>query len=543
MFEKWQEQMDKGNQAVTMRDFVSAEQYFQAAVQEAEKFGYNNLSLAQSLERLADAIFLQAPLENDQIESCFVNLERAEAIYEATYGPIHLKVAYCLAHMAKLLLWFDAGEAEKHARRAISIYEELGSDEVIVPVETLMGILHLTDKIDEKKQLILDVVEKFEKKGGAQPVGLAKSLIALAKSQSEENPEAIKNYRKALAVLGDNPEHRALVVETNVQLGRLLFQEEQFSAAENAFKDALSYGECDPSIQAVTLEEALCRMARVHVYYHQNYKEAEKLLRRAEEIKEPGGFGPLGSGVDMEHSFLARASGDYTRQEKYLRQTLKDLREKSATETEWAGFQQMSIVMQELAIAAIAFRRGDIEEALELWESAVKDSTPGSWMGDKAVFKLALACAKIGRKDRARELMDLGLKTVTEETGADNLALCILTEYKLNRTENIDRLLDYLREGIKKERDEPESEFSTMPALSLAWSLATTGRQDEAISALNDCFAALKKDSLFTAISFEEWSKFFEEENAHKGAVMLREKAQMIRKRIQERERQLSSAK
>lgn len=543
MFEKWQEQLDKGNQAFTMRDFVSAEQHFQAAVQVSEKFGHNNLSLAQSLERLADAIFAQAPLENEQIESCFVHLERAEGIYEAAYGPIHLKVAYCLTHMAKLLLWFDAGEAEKLARRAISIYEELGSDDVIAPTEALMGILHLTDKMDERKQLILNTVSKFEQKGGSSSVGLAKGLIALAKSQSDENPEAIENYKKALAVLGDKPEHRALIVETNVQMGRLLFQEEQFAAAENAFKGALAQGECDPNIQAVTLEEALCRMARLQVYYYQNYREAEKLLRRAEEIKEPGGFGPLGSGVDTEHSFLARASGDYTRHEKYLRQTLKDLREKAATESDWAGFQQMSIVMQELALAAIAYRRGDSEEALELWESAVKGSTPGSWMGDKAVFKLALACSKSGRMDRARELMDTGLKTVTEETGADNLALCILTEYKLGRKENIDRLLDYLRAGIKKERDEPESEFSTMPALSLAWALATTGREDEAISALNACFAAQKKDSLFSAISFEEWSKFFEEENAHDGAIMLLNRAQTIRNSIQERERQLSSAK
>jgi tetratricopeptide (TPR) repeat protein len=543
MFEKWQEQMDKGNQAFTMRDFVSAEQHFQAAVQDAEKFGHNNLSLAQSLERLSDAIYAQAPLENEQIESCFSSLERAEGIYEAAYGPIHLKVAYCLTHMSKLMVWFDVGEAEKQARRAISIYDELGSDEVIVPTEILMGILHLTDKREERIQLILNLISKFEQKGESSSVGLAKALIVLAKSQPDEDPDAIANYKKALAILSDKPEHRALLVEANVWLGRLLFQKEEFSAAESAFKDALAQGECDPNIQAVMLEEALCRMARLQVYYYQNYKEAEKLLAHAEEIKETKGFGPLGSGVDTEHSFLARASGDYTRHEKYLRQTLKDLREKVSTESEWAGFQQMSIVMQELAIAAIAYRKGDIEEALELWESAVKGSEAGGWMGDKAVFKLALACSKTGRMDRARELMDTGLKTVTEETGADNIALCIVTEYKLGRTENIDRLIGYLHAGIEREMHEPESEFSFLPALSLAWSLATTGREDEAIKALNDCFARMKKDSLFTAISFEEWSRLFEEENAHDGAVMLRDKAQMIRKRIHERERQLSSAK
>ncbi|MCC6980902.1 MAG: hypothetical protein IT343_21460, partial [Candidatus Melainabacteria bacterium] len=99
MFEKWQHEMDQGNLAFKMRDFATAEKHFSAAIRMAEKFGHNNLSLAQSAERMGDTIMSQPPLADERVEECFSYFDGACSIYEATLGPVDAKVAECLTNM------------------------------------------------------------------------------------------------------------------------------------------------------------------------------------------------------------------------------------------------------------------------------------------------------------------------------------------------------------------------------------------------------------------------------------------------------------
>ncbi len=545
MFEKWQEQMDKGRLAMTRRDFASAEKHFLAATQEAEKFGCNNQSLAQSLEMLGESILSQAPSEKGKVDRCYACLERACSIYESELGPVHLKVAQCLTSMAKLLLWFDSSEAEKILRRAISIHEELNSDGVAEPTEILSSILKRGERTGEPEVLQRSLVSRFDNKAETTSVSLAKSKILLAR-KSYNRVEAISQYKQALSLLPDNNDQIALIVETHVALAKLLFEEEAFTAAEEAFEIALLRGSCSPSVSSTIIEEAMCRLARLKICYHQDFQEAERLINEAEAVREPEGLRPFDTCVEMERSYLWIARGDKKSHEEDLRAKLTWARkQKAAHRADWKYVNQLTFVMQSLSLAALIYKRGNHDEAFKLWEEIIENEVPGNWMSERALFKLAIGYAEHGRIEQSRKLADRGLKSICADTISDNIALGILAEHAIGRKEKIEPLIDIVRQQIEKILKEEIDEYGTLHLsyMNLTFALSGIGRTEDAIVTMNEMFAKEKKqDSLFTAITYENWADSFDDEKAHTLASRLRERAKKIRANIFEREKEYTKS-
>ncbi|MBA3857359.1 MAG: hypothetical protein C0507_10670 [Cyanobacteria bacterium PR.3.49] len=542
MFEKWQNEMDQGNLAFKMRDFAAAEKHFAAAIEMAEKFGHNNLSLAQSAERMGDAIMAQPPLENERAEECFSYFQHACGIYEATHGPIDLKVAECLTNMSKLLLWFNVEETEKFLRRAMSIYEELNSDRLIEPAEVLISLLQLDSRKEESAQVLAELVKKFEAKADTSPLPLAVCLASHAR-RTDENAVAIPHYKRALKLLAGSSEHTALKVEIHVALGRLLFQEEESKDAERNFQKAMDMGECAPDVSAMVMEEALCRMARLQTYYYQDYKRAEDLLKRAEEIRDPNGQVPIGSGVHAERGFLARASGNFEKYAEEMRLKVEEAREAIATDSsEWKDLRTMTWTLNCIALAPIELKFGNREEAYRLWKIAMDEGKPGSWMVEKARFAMALAIAKSGDLDKAKALADEGLKLVNDGTTGETLSLMVLVEHALGRTDHIEMLIEECRKQSQKAKETGADEYgsTTTSMLNFALALAGAERSSEADKVIDDVFALHTDASIFRAVILEEWANVFDDENLEAQAARLREQSKAIRTRIYERDAQLS---
>lgn len=535
MFQIWQEEMDKGNRALNMRDFVTAEKHFKVALKQAEKFGRNNQNLAQNLESLGKAILGQAPLEDDRLEVCFRCFEDAQSIYEASQGPVSLKVADCLTVMARLIQMFDSSEAEQFARRAVSIYQELDSDKLIEPIEMLALAMHNEGKEKERDELLVDTIDKFESHGESWI--LAKALILRANFADDKT--ALVDFQKALSLLKEQQEHTALIVETSVRVGRLLFKEEHFLAAENAFQTAISMGQCAPEVMAVTLEEAMCRMARLKCFYYKEYDEAKSLLDEADAVRqsETDGMIPIGSGVDIELSYLAKASGNIAMQKTLLESQLVESKNVPESMPELESMYAMKTAGIQMSLAEISFLEGDHSKAFELWEAAIENA-PYAWMKNNAIAYFAYGYARFGQLQKAKELIDSVIKEVQSNSSPGVLALCIITAHLVGRADMVESLTEVLQEQIEQAKEDPEDEYGIAVdgCLNMAYALICQEKLDEGVRVIKETLASEKKLSLFSAVSFEEWARKFESANAESVSEILRQSAEEIRKHVVERE-------
>lgn len=543
MFEKWKAEMDEGGRALVTHDTAGARRHFEAAVQEAEKFGHNNSSLAESLEKLGESILAAAPLENEDIARCFECYERAGSIYEAIHGPVHLKVADCLTNMSRLLFVYDFNEAENLAKRAVSIYQELGSSSVIVPIEVLAAIHGLSSRTDERDCMLRDLVRESEESSNQDPILLAKSLMALAKS-CKSDAEAAEHFTRALSIIGDDSEHADLIVDANVWLGKILFAEEQFSEAEQAFNNAILFGECSPIVSSATIEEALCRLARMHIFYHRNFAEAEKLLMRAEEMRDPKQkISPIGSNVEIEYRHLAQSTKNYDKYEMICRKNLDKHRQTAEiVDKELVDTYLMLTSFAAHELAAIVHRTGNQAEALDLWEGALRDedirAPQGGVVTLKILLGLALAYAKAQRLDDARALADRFLKNIDDNSDIDSVTCCLELEHMIGRKEHIETLIAAGRRHIELAEQEEYDKYGFVPksCLLLSLGLAQIGRMDESKVMLDKALEVGLKDSLFRACGYEEFAPQFAEAGAHDMAKRLEERAIAIREIVTAKE-------
>lgn len=536
MFQRWKQEMDNGNIAMTMHDFATAEKHFESAIKESEKFGHNNLSLAQSLERKGDAILGQSPLENERAEECFLLFEKASGIYEATAGPVGAKVADCLTTMAKLILPYDKRESEKFSRRAATIYEELNSNKIIEPLEIIICIRHMDDDAEGKNKLLQELIDRFE--SNPDQSYLAKGLLIRARFHDDDK-EAIKDYERALPLLHDSTENIPLVVDASVKLGRLLFQKEEFLSAENAFDNAISKGQCAPEVDTSTLEEAFCRKARLKAYYYRDFTEAERLLEQAESIKKsnPTGMRPIGSGVDLERIYLAAASGNTDMRRKQQQRDLEQVNNAFHDAPELETLHLMGVARTEMSLAETLIEEGNTDEAFQLWESALQKA-PFEWMKDEAMVKMAYAYAKCGDVEKATQLADATHKSITAGSLPNILSFAMIAEYLIGRPDSADRFAGMLREQIDTDKQEKDDTYgiAIVACLSLAYALFCQGKTQAALDAVNEAITCGDCQSLFTAVTYENWSYKFKAANAQELVDILLQKAESIRDIVRERE-------
>lgn len=155
-------------------------------------------------------------------------------------------------------------------------------------------------------------------------------------------------------------------------------------------------------------------------------------------------------------------------------------------------------------------------------------------MQSKATFRLAIHYAKTGRVDEAKDLSSHGLKHLSEEASSDNIAIAIISQHLIGASDAIEPLLESLKKQLKQAKEKPDDEYGMVSAIlsSLAYAYAGLGQLDKAEECVDGIFASEKKDSLFTAVAYEEWSMPFEQEGFGNISKRLRERAKTIRANI-----------
>src|SRR5438876_12233596 len=94
---RWQEQMAAGRRAFQQKRYAEAEQFFQASIREAERFGLQDARLGTSLNSLAILYFAQT--NNAAAEPLY---KRALSIRERALGPEHPDGGATLNNLAEL---------------------------------------------------------------------------------------------------------------------------------------------------------------------------------------------------------------------------------------------------------------------------------------------------------------------------------------------------------------------------------------------------------------------------------------------------------
>ena len=148
----WENQNTAGQQAYEQGHYAEAEQYFKAALKEAETFGVYDIRLATSLNNLA--MLYRTLGQYAQAESLY---QRSLAIWEKTRGPEHPDVAASLNNLA--LLYQAQGQyaqAEPLYQRSLAIWgKALGPEhpDVATSLENYATLLRQTQRGTEAAKL------------------------------------------------------------------------------------------------------------------------------------------------------------------------------------------------------------------------------------------------------------------------------------------------------------------------------------------------------------------------------------------------------
>lgn len=499
--------MDEGGRSLKMRDYASAQERFQLALIEAEKFGHNSSDLALTMERLATSIVQAGMWTEENAELCYRLYERACSIYEAVLGPVNAKVAMCLTGMARLIWLWDADAAAQLILQAISIYRELRSSNIVEPLELLSRVPFLEDP---QIELLLKTTREIINEFGDDRRVLPRAWMILANKAVLSDDEMIEHLKKALSLAEGDSEQSALIVEGNLELGKKLFYTEKFREAEVAFESAVAFGECSPDVTSRQLEDALCRLSRVHTVYHRDFAQAEKLLRRAEEIRDAH-YPSIH--LNTEYRIFADTTGNYRHYIKNLTSDLCDYRNEAAKlleEQDSAGYE--SILMTESSVLAemAKARRfmGDIEQSIELCKAAlaIDIGTPvrKNAIVSKVTPLLAWSYAKTGRIEHAVDTASGIIDAVNEHSHLDTLATCLELTHLLGQSENFDRLLNA---AMKNLEDNSGDSTTQQSYLTIAFALAVSDRFSLASDLLGKAIARGEVDSVFSAWLYElfEW--------------------------------------
>jgi tetratricopeptide (TPR) repeat protein len=537
MFENWKLLISRGEQALEVSDIEGAIKYFKAAVKEAEKFGHNNTSLAFSLEQLAEALLVSKGGGEESVTLCFDSFERACNIYEAAYGPVHEKNAYCLVKMAGLLVFYNWEPAEKMVERAISIYEELDSSGLTDAVHVFALIQGFKGKKIEREKVLLNLVEHLEKAPELEPVQLAKSLLLLG--QSTDNDRLAVNYlRQALTVIDGNCPDKELLVECNLRLGHKLFICEFYPEAQAAFETAVEFAQCSPKVADHYLEEALCRLSRLYLIYHGNSEEAGQLLERIREFREPENSRSLCLGADYgtELSTLASETGNYERYESFLRSSI----DRKSKDDQLKLF----VLFDVLALVKVLIDQERVDEALALLEEItplqLENHVGIPILTPKIDLALASCNACLGRVEEAIVILDKFYDSCEPGIYELNVFNLLELEIMIGRKHNIERLFQFARTECEQymtatSEEDPFQIYCAYP-LTLSIYLAKHGCLDESRGLIERALLMGNQWSFLRAWCMAKIAKSFREDNMPELAVIIEERIAAIRAYVKERQ-------
>lgn len=279
--QRWQSEHEAGQKAIEQGFYWQAVRLFQAAIEEAEKFGSDDLRLAQSINGKAQAYLLQGNpaaaerqfklalaiyektagpddlnvamvlnglatlnrLRENYPEATALS-RRALAILEKAYGPEHPNVAIAQNNLSMILrLHGDYDEARALSERSLSILEKaLGPEHpnVAISLNNLVLVYTLQGNYAEAEPLARRSVSIFEKTPGAATSNLLQSLENLAQvcRELEKYDESEKLYRRVLTVRWGVGADVVPILERFAEMLNLAFSETPLKEAQEAFQAA-----------------------------------------------------------------------------------------------------------------------------------------------------------------------------------------------------------------------------------------------------------------------------------------------------------------
>lgn len=539
MFHKWEQCIETARKECEKENWQEAEKHLATAVSEAERFGYNNTRLCESLCKHAD-VLANLSRGGEAADA----LERALGIAKNAYGPIHSEVAYILTKLGKLCILYAADEGERHLKQAVSMYRELNDERAALPIEQLANLYGMHGRQDEAESLLRDLLDQLEINPPDDQSLLGRTLLSLGNMcmSYDDDDEAAVLIERALPILRDDPQCCEQAVDAASLLGKHYFGKEQFDAAEDAYDQAIELATIRPQACARYTAEALVRLSRLQTVVRQNYELAEELLVQAMDACEAA-VPPLSiSLVRAEYARLAQRTGKYGRVEaldKLLFQNYKSFVDNVLAGEQTYGYEMLAISHgQQLAELLCKQRKWKDAEEFSRW--SVK--TAERYCGDSALYSLqssitlATICSETGQTSEASAICDRLLKLdQREEIDCLLLARLVPLLVRIGRRQDGESLVSLLQQRIESAALDGMRDYNASAYYRLALANKHLGRIEEERELMAIAVAELEEetgaDSIFLAFVLEDWAAELQDADSDELSSYLSSRAAEIRAR------------
>ena len=539
VFQKWQQCVDAARKECEKENWQEAERHLATAVAEAERFGYSNTRLCESLCQHAEVL-----VNLGRIGEAADGLERALGIAKNAYGPIHHEVAHIMTRLGKVSTLYSEEDAEKHLKQAISVYRELHDERVALAVEQLSKLYGMHGRQEEAEALLREMLDQLEVNPPSDQSLLGITLLSLGNMcmSFDEDDEAAVLFERALPILKDDPDCYEQAVDAASALGKHYFGKEQFNEAEEAYDQAISMSNYRPQACARYAAEALVRLSRLQTVVHQNYELAEDLLVRAMDACDTA-VPPLSvSLVRQEYARLAQRTGQYGRVEaldKLLFQNYKGIVDNALVAEQMYGYEMLAISHGQQLVELLC-RQQKWNDAEEYSRWVVK--TADRYCGDSALYSLqsmitlATICGEIGKIDEASNLCNYLLSQDQKEE-IDCLLLVRLVPIliKISRRDEAEALVSLLQLRIENAALDGMRDYNASAYYRLALANKHLGNFEEAKLLTQIAVAELEEetgsDSIFLAFVLEDWADEMKDSESEELSSSLFSKASEIRAR------------
>src|SRR6185295_10997516 len=169
----WEASMTAGRRAADRGDYATAERNYSGAIVKAERFGIEDVRVAQSVSQLAQVYVAQGKF--GEAEPLYL---RALAIYQSARGTEHMDVAATLNNLGILhKMHGQYRDAEPYLTRALVIKEKVlgpGHAEVGLSLHNLALLYVAEERYDQAEPLLRRALAIREQ--GAESLDLARTL-------------------------------------------------------------------------------------------------------------------------------------------------------------------------------------------------------------------------------------------------------------------------------------------------------------------------------------------------------------------------------
>lgn len=286
----WQKYSDAGSEAFREKRFDDAEKYFELAVNEAEKFGFDDDRLATSLNDLANTYDANYHYETTRVAK-FKDAEqlykRALQIREKLLGPNHLEVAQTLSDFAA---WCqkDLKYSEPLNRRALEIREKaLGPEhsDVAQSLYQLAEVFNHMERKSEAEPLYKRALAIWERTPASdEKIALCLDGLAETYLRTDREAEAEPHLKRALGIWEKQSKREFTALDHLHKLTVIYRKQSNQKGLEEVYKHYLAITEERYGAESPQVGHDLEELAKLY-RDQERYEEAEPLYVRILAIR------------------------------------------------------------------------------------------------------------------------------------------------------------------------------------------------------------------------------------------------------------------